>query len=187
LTKRRWVIAVTLSWRARVGELGAKFDIRTWRGIDGVVAFSGFTAVDAVDVCFPDVGKSVEVVESLSLSVPHRRGADGNLSAVHVHLAVAEVVLPCPCQESVAGGCVGWNGEVVLGDQRAASDHGFDYSESCTVVVGEGELAGASVVCCAAGECDVVGFTCCVGCHWDERPVVLVALARVVGAIGQQR
>lgn len=66
---------------------------------------------------------------------------DRDLGAVHVHLPVANLVEPSPCQKSFTCRRMLGDREVVLPLDRAAAKHRLDDAERLTIVVGKGNLA----------------------------------------------
>lgn len=117
--------------------------------------------------------------------VPRAAPLDRDVRAVHVHLAVANLVEPRPGKEGVAGGRVGGQGEVPFRGERAAADKGADDGEGGAGVVGQRDLARAALVGGAALERDAVGLA---GGPVGHGPALVgveqlvVALARVRGA-----
>lgn len=107
------------------------------------------------------------------------------MRAVHVHLAVANLVEPRPGKEGVARGRVGGQGEPPILGERASADKGADDGEGGAGVVGQRDLARAALVGGAALERDAVGLA---GGPVGHGPALVgveqlvVALARVRGA-----
>lgn len=113
---------------------------------------------------------------------------DLDLGAVHVHLPVPDEVKPRPRKQRCPGRRVRRHGEVVVRcRQRATADHGFDRLESGPVVVGHRQLTGAAMVRGASNDGHAVRRPSRVrGCRLCGFQGV-VALARIVGAISEQR
>jgi len=91
--------------------------------------------------CTAELGAVSNLVTLLLRS---SRSIDVNPSAVHVHLAVANLVEPSPGKESGARWCVAGNGKVVVGSQWAGTDDALDHAKGLAVVVGKRDLAGAA-------------------------------------------
>ena len=111
--------------------------------------------------------------------------SDGDGRAVHVHLAVADAVVPGPSKDGLAGLSIGGDGEVVLASERAVTDVGLDDGEAGALVVAERELARTAAVGSSAGSGHVVGLTRNKGSGalaGSSAKVDVVALARIVGA-----
>lgn len=66
---------------------------------------------------------------------------DRDLGAVHVHLPVANLVEPSPCQKSFTCRRMLGNRKVVLPLDRATAEHRLDDAERLAIVVGKGDLA----------------------------------------------
>jgi len=105
--------------------------------------------------------------------------ADGDERAVHVHLAVANLVEPGPSQESLAIGSIGGNRELVLLGDRTIAQHGLNDLECFAPVVGQRNLARTAIVSGTALKGHLVLLTGLVGGLRVE-VVVGIALARVV-------
>lgn len=60
---------------------------------------------------------------------------DRHLGAVHVHLAIADLVEPCPYQQRLPRRRVRWNFEAIVIDQGAATKHGVNDMISLALVV----------------------------------------------------
>lgn len=117
--------------------------------------------------------------------VPRAAPLDRDVRAVHVHLAVANLVEPRPGKEGVTRGRIGGQGEAPFRGERAAADKGADDGEGGAGVVGQRDLARAAVVGGAALKRDAVGLA---GGPVGHGPALVgveeavVALARVPGA-----
>lgn len=184
--------------------LGTAFDRWTRPGEVDVLALDSLTLARTVDVGDED---RRQAVEALRVGVVGHGGVRGllgiiilfihvtllrsavatnvDLGAVHVHLAVANLVEPRPSKESLTRWSVRGHGELVLLIDGTATQHGMDDMEVLALVVGEGDLARATPVRSTSLQLQVVGLSRAVVSGGVER-VVSVALARVVGAIGRQ-
>lgn len=112
-----------------------------------------------------------------------RAALDRDLSAVHVHLPVANLVEPSPCQKSFTRWRIGGNLEVVLFGDRAATKHRFDDAESLALVVGKRQLAGSSAMGGTTFQFQIIFLARRVVGNRMEG-VILISLAREVGAAG---
>lgn len=131
---------------------------------------------------------------------------EGHRSAVHVHLAVSNLVEPGPGEDSVSGWKTSWDGEmegiwndlastvtVVTGDanHRAATLDGVDDLPDTVLVwlgiVSNGDLAGATSMDCAAYKVEGLRRS---QRHWIAGTFSVVftsrLLARKIGAIAQE-
>lgn len=79
-----------------------------------------------------------------------RTALDGDLSAIHVHLAVTNLVEPGPGKKRLSGRRIFGDLEVVLLRDWTAAEHGVNDAEGLSLVVGQGELAGSSAMGSAA-------------------------------------
>ena len=169
--------------------LGLSFDGGAWLGEVHVFTFDGPAFAGAVDVGDEDLWEAVEGVclgHGGEAFRPRGVAADGDLGAVHVHLAVADLVEPCPGEEGLTGWSIGGDLELVLVIQRASTDHGVDDVEGLALVVGEGDLARATIVGSAALEFNLVLLTGLIVGHGFEG-VVGVSLAGEIRPGGGQR
>ena len=117
---------------------------------------------------------------------------DGDNGAVHVHLAVADLVEPAPAKEGLTSRGVVGEGEVVAGVtlDRAVSDVRVDDGPSAATVVGQGGLAATTIVRGATGDGHAVRLTRSPGgdrLTLRSAHEVVVALAREVASITGER
>jgi len=154
--------------------------IRAGLGVLDVEVLVGLAAVS--DVGNEDLGAGREGgTGNVTLVVT----SDGDGGAVHVHLAVADAVVPGPGEDGLAGLRVGGDSEVVLASKRAVTDVGLDDGEAGTLVVAERELARTAAVGGSAGSGHVVGLAGDKGSSalaGSSAKVDMVALAREIGA-----
>lgn len=110
---------------------------------------------------------------------------------VLIHLPVAGEVEPGPReQDRVRGRGEAGNGEVVHQRDGTPTDHRLDDFEGFSIVIRQGQLAGASVVRYRPCDGHVVRVSCIVGGLGHIRLVVrvrrLVVFAGEVGPVGQK-
>lgn len=74
-------------------------------------------------------------------SVAVAGATNGDHSAVHVHLAVANLVEPRPSEESITRWCVRGDIKLVLLRNRAVTLDGLNDLEGLTLVIRQGKLA----------------------------------------------
>ena len=176
--------------------LNTSFDGGTGSGEVDVFAFDSLTFTGAVDVGNEygrqlveahglAVGGSV-VGELAVLFAISTTSTNIDLSTVHVHLAVANLVEPRPGNESLAIGSVGRDLEVVGFVDGTSAEDGVDNVEVVTLVVREGNLTGTTLVSSTAGHGHLVGLALRIVGGGVEG-VVGVALAREVFTTGRQR
>lgn len=95
------------------------------------LAFNRLTLAGSVDVGLEQGWKAVKAAspagecrrQVASVLSGLRTTLDGNHSTVHVHLAVSNLVEPRPGQEGLARRGVRGNLKVILGGERASSEH----------------------------------------------------------------
>lgn len=124
------------------------FDVGARVGELDVSALGGGAAV--VDVGDEHVGETGEVAALGAV--------DGDGRAVHVHLAVADVVEPGPGEDGVAAGGVLGDGEVPGGLEGAVAQVGLDDLPGGAAVVGQRGLAAAAAVGRRALDGEAVGL-----------------------------
>lgn len=108
---------------------------------------------------------------------------DRYLGAVHVHLPVANLVEPSPCQKSFTRRRVFGNLEVVFLVYRATTKNRLDDAERLATVVRKRDLTGATTMSSSARQLELVFFTGVVVGDRVER-IMLIALAWEIGAVG---
>ena len=165
-------------------------DIRAGVGELGVAALDGGAAV--ADVGDEEVGAAAEAGAGLRGAADLLGADDVDGRAVHVHLAVADLVEPRPREEGLARGGVAGDleGEGRVADDGAVADVRVDDLERLAAVEGERGLARAAVVGSAAGDGHAVRLAGSpVGDSLALRRVEegVVALAREVAAAGAKR
>lgn len=106
---------------------------------------------------------------------------DGDLSAVHVHLTVANLVEPSPHQQCLSGRGISGDLEVVRLLQRTAAKHRMNNMEALALVVRQRNLTRTSTVGGAAGNGQFICFSSSVIRNGLEG-VISIALTRKIRA-----
>lgn len=113
--------------------------------------------------------------------------ANRDVSAVHVHLAVADVVEPSPGKDGIARGGIVGESEVPVSLQRTVANVRVDGLPSAALIIGKGNLAASAVVGGASDETERVSAS---GVEVGNRDALggvvelVVALAGEVGTRG---
>lgn len=157
-------------------------DVLPGVGEDGVDALCGGAC--AADVCREE-GRPLGAAREAAAAA-----RDGHRGAVHVHLALARLVEPCPGEDGFPALCLLWDldFERLARAHGAGADEALDHFEGCAGVVGEGDLAGAAVVVGAGGVADAHGLDGAGGPGLDGGAFgggeqLVVVLAGVVAAV----
>lgn len=171
-----------------------------------VLALDSLTLARAVNVGDENGGQAVEALSVSSVgsgiiglkvvfvisAVDHLAtlaaalAANVDLSAVHVHFTVADLVEPTPGKQSLTRGSIRRDCELVLLVYGAASEDGVDNLEGLALVVRQRDLARTTLMSGTTSEFQRVAVTrVVVGSRVEW--VVRVALAREVRAISRQR
>lgn len=168
------------------GVLGVVVDIGTGLGEEEVLAFDGRAAV--ADVGDKHVGTAADGVGSTTgLAELLGASSDGDGGAVHVHLAVTDLVEPSPGKQSITGRSVVGESKAVAGvtHDRAVANVGVDSLPGVATIKGQRSLATAAVVGSTASDGHGVGLARSPG---DNRLALrstnelVVSLAGKVGA-----
>lgn len=177
-------LAAAAGARGRRSSAGSVVDIGTRVGIQDVVRLDSRAAV--ADVSKKGAGAAREGIggrKKLQLFVASCKSRrDGDVGAVHVQLAVSEVVVPREGKQRTAGGRVVGQGEAPGGRERALPNVRVQDGPGAAAVVRQGDLARASVVGGGAGEGPVVRLA---GLPGDDRLTLAGAEQRVVSLAGE--
>lgn len=117
---------------------------------------------------------------------------DGNGSAVHVHLAIADLVEPGPGEQRISSWGIAGDVQVefLAAAQGAATDVGVDNRPCAALIVGESSLAGSPVVGCSTLDREV-GRAASIpgddGFPFGGAQIRVVSLAGEVGAVSFKR
>ena len=136
----------------------------------GVLARVGEVNIEGLDSLARVLGANVvdrHVWERVERSIGATAASDGDWSAVHVHFAIANDIVPGPGEDVVPGGYVLWNWNVIRGSRaasaRTSTKNRVDHLELRVwrkigwSVLRERDLARAAVVNCGALEAHLNG------------------------------
>ena len=175
--------ALTLVALAR----GLAFHRLSRHGEVHILAFDGLALPRAVDIGDEHRWEAIESVTTsdgflfLGAALASVAASNGDLGAVHIHLAVTDFVEPSPSEQGFSRRSALRNLELILLREGTAAEHGVDDFETLALVVGETDLAGATIVRRAAFQLQAVLLTGTVVGDGLER-VVGVPLTRVIAA-----